>query len=112
MNFIRDTNGKVINRCQNLRAIRSYVNKHAVKAIYIDQVGQYEGQLSILFVNGSSFQTNFADYNILLRYVSMWKNLRGCVVKLGEKEVKLTHNNSLVDYQIDYTSLKKRLVNR
>lgn len=104
MNFIRDVNGNVLHRCQNLRAIRSYVNKHAVKAISIDQVGEREGQLSILFVNGSSFQTNFADYNILLRYVSMWKNLRGCVVKLGNKEVKLTHNNSLFAYQIEYAT--------
>ena len=74
---ILDSNGNVKSQSKNLRGIRAHCSKNVAKIIDISPVGNGEGQLSILFDNGDSFQCNFADWDVLVTSVRNWRNLYG-----------------------------------
>jgi hypothetical protein len=91
---IRDRDGNVIQRSRNLRGIREYVGKNIIKTVAVDRVGQGEGQLSILFENGSSFQTNFASFSVLCWFVRGWRNAYGAPLLVnGEECGTVRYNN-------------------
>ena len=77
---IRDCDGKVIRTSRNLAGIRRYVANPggpAIKRLQIDQIGGGEGKLSILFEDGSRYETYFADFTVLASWVYRWRNVRG-----------------------------------
>jgi hypothetical protein len=79
---IRDCNGYPIHRSRNLAGIRRYVGgRHApaIKKLSIGRIGTngMEGKMLILFDDGSSFETNFVSYRVLLRFVQRWRNVHG-----------------------------------
>lgn len=82
---ILDKNGKVIQTSHNLAGIRKYVSNHLIKWLDICPIGENgsEGQLSILFDDGASFQTNFADFGVLKNFVRNWRNVYGAVLTIG-----------------------------
>ena len=81
---IRDREGAIISKSRNLRGIREYVGRNLVKVVDATEVGaRGEGQLSILFENGDSFQTNFASYAVLLESLSNWRNMYGAPLTIG-----------------------------
>lgn len=88
MNVIRDRDrdGKVIHKSRNLRGIRVYVRLCRVKAIDITQFTTPDGKLSILFVDGSSYETNFASFNVLKGFVARWKNVRGAPLTVNGED--------------------------
>lgn len=77
MNVIRDRNGNIIQRSQNLAGIRRYVGKHAVKVLSITGLQYEAGKLCILFENGASYETNFASFDVLRDFVARWRNVYG-----------------------------------
>jgi hypothetical protein len=80
---IRDQSGKVIGRSRNLRGIRAYVGKHIVKVCAIDQIGQWEGKLLVLFESGASCETNFASWTVLKMFVRNWRNMWGAPLRVN-----------------------------
>lgn len=82
---ILDKNGNVIQTSRNLAGIRKYVSSHLIKWLDICPIGENgsEGQLSILFDDGASFQTNFASYSVLKNFVRNWRNVYGAVLTIG-----------------------------
>jgi hypothetical protein len=82
---IRDRHGNPIHRSRNLAGIRRYVagctryqHNQIIKTLAIDAIGMgWEGKLSIVFDDGSSYETNFASYFVLLGFVKRWRNVRG-----------------------------------
>lgn len=83
MNHIRDTNGEIISSSKNLAGIRRYVSSHLIKILDISKVGQFEGQLSILFEDKSSYQTNFASFEVLRNFVRRWRNVYGAPLRVN-----------------------------
>ncbi len=75
MLVIRDSNGNVISRSRNLRGIREYVGKNLIKLVAIHKLPDGAGKLSILFDNGATFETSFADFIVLCWSVRNWRNL-------------------------------------
>lgn len=109
MEVILDRNGNVIQRSQNLAGIRRYVGKRggpAIKILSIGAIGKYaetrpdiaEGKLCILFVDGSSFETNFASYTVLKDFVRRWRNVYGAplVVEGADCGTVRYHNPALI----------------
>lgn len=94
---IRDAEGNIISQSKNLRGIRQYVSKHEVKVVSIDEIANGEGKLCILFVNGSSFECNFASFRVLKQSILNWRNLYGYrIIINGNRAGLICHaNNSL-----------------
>jgi hypothetical protein len=91
MNVIRDRDGNVIRKSRNLRGIRRYVAEFgapAIKTLAIDPTGEkgLDGKLSILFADGSSYETNFASYSVLCEWVRRWRNVHGAPLLVGGKD--------------------------
>jgi hypothetical protein len=87
MEVIRDRDGKVISQSQNLAGIRRFVTKKdapTIKVIAIDRIGEknLEGKLMILFENGDNYETNFASFTVLCRFVSQWRSVRGSPLRI------------------------------
>jgi hypothetical protein len=78
MEYIRDADGHIIKRSNNLRGIREYVGHNIIRVLSIDRIGQWEGKLCILFENGASYETNFACFDVLKGFVQRWRNVAGC----------------------------------
>jgi hypothetical protein len=92
--YIRNRDGEVIQSSRNLAGIRRYVGKHIIKQLDIFPLGSGEGQLSILFESGNSFQTNFVSYTVLKEFVRNWRNCYGCPFSIGgEDKGKLAFDN-------------------
>ena len=81
--IIRNKVGNPISRSRNLRGIRSYVGKHIIKVLAIDAISKSEGKLMILFENGNSFETNFADFKVLKESVRNWRNTYGAPLRVN-----------------------------
>lgn len=94
---IRDRDGNVIQRSRNLAGIRRYVGgRYAplIKTLAVDRIGQWEGQLSILFDDGTSFQAPFASFEVLCDFVRRWKNVHGApLMVVGERKGVVTKNH-------------------
>lgn len=89
MPVIRNKNGDIIQRSQNLRGIRAFVGKNIIKVLSIDAIGGEpcretlrEGKLCILFENGDSFETNFASLSVLKGWVARWRNAWGAPLRV------------------------------
>lgn len=78
---IRDAEGHIIQRSRNLAGIRRYVSAHSIKALALDRLSDSAahpaGKLCILFSDGSSFETNFASFQVLQNFVRNWRNVYG-----------------------------------
>lgn len=84
METIRDKNGDIIQQSRNLAGIRRYVGKNLIKTLDVCLLdGEGTGQLSILFDNACSFQTNFASYQILCNFVRNWRNVYGAPLSIN-----------------------------
>lgn len=83
MKAILDKDGKPIQRSKNLRGIRQYVGRNIIKVLAIDRTANGEGELSILFENGCSFETNFADFHVLAAWVQRWRNAWGAPLRIN-----------------------------
>lgn len=77
MQVIRDENGKIIRRSQNLRGVRTHAQARRAVAVSIDKIGSGEGKLCVLFANRDSFETNFASFNVLKGWVRRWRAVYG-----------------------------------
>ena len=77
METIRDRDGNAVQRSRNLAGIRRYVSTHIIERLAVDMTSNGCGMLSILFDNGCSFQTSFADYSGLTDLVRRWRNVLG-----------------------------------
>lgn len=88
METIRDKNGNAIQTSRNLAGIRRYVGIHLIKWLDICPIGENgsEGQLSILFDDNSSFQTNFASFGVLKNFVRNWRNVYGAPLLIGGEQ--------------------------
>jgi hypothetical protein len=90
MPSIRDKNGNAISTSKNLAGIRKYVGGYMppfIKTLDVSEIGDYEGKLSILFDNGNSYETNFESYNVLINFVSRWRNVHGAPLTLNGQNV-------------------------
>jgi len=87
MEQILDRDGNVIQTSRNLAGIRRYVGTHLIKKLDVCQIGQWEGQLSILFDDGASYQTNFASFAVLFDFVRRWRNVYGAPFSVNGKDV-------------------------
>ena len=67
---VRDMHGNIIRRSRNLAGIRAHAARHAIKKIGVSRNldGSGGGRLCVLFVNGDSYETNFADYGVMCRH--------------------------------------------
>lgn len=76
---IRDKDGNIIQRSRNLAGIRRYTAHSIIKTLDVSHIGDklLDGQLSILFNNGDTFQTNFASFAVLCGWVERWRNAHG-----------------------------------
>lgn len=83
---IRDKFGLPVSQSHNLRGIRRAASKDSVVKVDICKVYDSEGQLSILFENGNSFQCNFASFAVLAGTVRRWKNLWGSILSINGME--------------------------
>lgn len=87
MEVIRGPDGKVVSQSQNLRGIRRYIGCHTVSKLDVSQIGDgTEGQLSILFENGNSFQTEFGAWSVLKHFVRHWRNVYGTPLSVNGKD--------------------------
>jgi hypothetical protein len=78
--LIRDRDGSIIGRSRNLAGIRKYVGGRSapiIKILDVSHVGQWDGMLSIMFEDGTSFQTEFASYSVMVDFVRRWRNVHG-----------------------------------
>ena len=86
---IRDAHGTVIQRSRNLQGIHRYAKGRMVRMVDVSRIGevikgiQWEGKLSILFHDGSSFETNFGSFSVLCQHVSQWRNLYGAPLSIN-----------------------------
>jgi len=101
MEVILDQDGKVIQRSRNLAGIRRYVGKHIIDKLSINTIGDSsypEGKLSILFANKSSFETNFASFEVLKEMVRNWRNVYGAPLLVnGQDQGKVQHSNPALE---------------
>jgi hypothetical protein len=99
--FIRDTDGKIIQKSRNLAGIRRYVSNHVIKVLSISPIGNEkypEGKLLILFEDRSSFETNFASYHVLRNMVRNWRNVYGSpLVVAGQDCGKVEFKNPFLN---------------
>lgn len=97
MEVIRDKSGRIIQRSRNLRGIHEYVGKNLIKVLSISETGvagYLSGKLCILFDNGASYETNFADFNVLQDCVRRWRNVYGAPLMVNGKDCgKVEYNN-------------------
>jgi hypothetical protein len=77
MEVIRNADGAIIQRSSNLAGIRRYSGRHLIKTLAIDRDGEWGGKLSILFDDKSSFETQFASFDVLREFVRRWRNVHG-----------------------------------
>jgi hypothetical protein len=75
----------IVNRSRNLAGVRRYVRTHAIAELHIAQraLGQTGGWLYLVFQNGASFQTTFADYRVLAGFVLRWRAVYGTELWIG-----------------------------
>lgn len=69
--------GKIVNRSRNLAGIYRYARTHSVAFVTIQKEEDGRGSLKIVFDNGSIFHTLYADYSVMIEYVSRWRSLQG-----------------------------------
>lgn len=103
MNVIRNADGEVIRQSRNLRGIREYMGHNRVKVMSIDPMRQPTlasltdtsgGKLCILFVDGSSFEANFASYTVLRDWVRRRRNAYGSTLRVaGEDAGTVSYRN-------------------
>lgn len=89
MEEVKDKDGNVIRRSRNLRGIRDHVADYLVNTLDVSRLSDGGGRLSVTFVNGDSYETNFADFKVLCLLVRGWRNVCG---------VLLTINGAPADY--------------
>lgn len=63
-------NGKTVARSKNLRGVITYAGKHLIENVSIHQKTNGGGQYHITFSNGAAVEGNFADYSVLLDWIS------------------------------------------
>ncbi len=99
MENILNRKGEVISRSRNLAGIRRYVGNHIIKVLSVSRIGNGdEGKLCILFEDGSSFETNFADFGVLCGFVRRWRNVRGApLVFCGDKAGVVRRDHALLE---------------
>lgn len=92
MEMMYDVNGKVVGRSRNLRMIVRAFGQYIIKAIKADKIGNGEGKLLVLFENGYNYETNFADFGVLVDFLHNRRNLRGVVAQIDGKDTVLGRN--------------------
>ncbi len=93
MMFVLDRDSNVINKSKNLAGVRRYMalTRSPVKHIDLSHIGQSEGQLSILWENNASFQTNFASFTVMQNFVDRWRNAWGAPLSIDGLIVGTVH---------------------
>jgi hypothetical protein len=94
---IRDRDGNVIIQSRNLAGIRRYVGGHTpplIKVLDVSEIGDTEGKLCILFVNGCSFETNFVSYSVLKGFISRWRNVYGSPLTVNGQPAGVISNRN------------------
>lgn len=89
MECIRDKDGNVIRRSRNLAGIRRYVGglrPPIVVKLCVDDLAEQGAKLSMLFDDGSNYETNFASFQVLKEFVRRWKNVHGAPLLVNGKE--------------------------
>lgn len=100
MEIIYDEFGNPIKRSKNLRGIREYVSKNSLFVISIDHLKSGEGNLWILFDDGSFYQTKFADFSVLKNFVRRWKNVYGTPLLINGIDVgEVSYDNVMLFWQ-------------
>lgn len=90
---IRNKKGDVISTSRNLAGLVRKFGREPVKVIGISPIVD-GGKLMVLFRNGDSCETNFADYNVLCHWLGNRRNLRGVpLVIRGQKWGKIGPDN-------------------
>lgn len=87
-NIIRNSDGEIISKTTNLRAIHRYAGKNLAKLVEIvrkadNGISQREGLLTIRFENDSLFSCEFASYEVLKYHLRCWRNLYGTRLYIG-----------------------------
>jgi hypothetical protein len=95
---IKDSQGNVIRRSNNLAGIRRYVSRNGITLLTIAQLpadtkevysvhgGRAEGKLTIEFDNGATYETCFADFSVLRDFVRKWRNAYGALLQVNGKD--------------------------
>lgn len=92
---IRDVDGNIVKQSHNLRGIREYVSTHLISTLSIERIAHGEGKLCILFDDGESYETNFADFAVLRDFVRRWRNVYGAPLLVdGVNAGKVDYRNS------------------
>lgn len=86
---IRDRGGNVIRRSRNLRGIREHVSGRLVKGLSVDRIGAHEGRLCVLCEDGTSYETTFASFGVLVDFVRRWRNVYGAPLYTGGRPAGL-----------------------
>lgn len=81
---ILDKNGKKIRFGKNLRVITRHItenNKYhklnLIKKIVLNKINNGGGKLLILWENGDSVETNFADYSVMENWAKNKRQFKG-----------------------------------
>lgn len=99
---IRDKDGCVIQRSQNLAGIHRYVSNHIIKVLSVDEIAEGEGKLCILFDNGASYETNFASFVVLKMHVRQWRNVYGAPLLVNGKDCgKVSYKNEALQDDVE-----------
>lgn len=100
LNVIRNQDGRVIRSSRSQRGIREYVGSHSIKTLAINELADSSGKLCILFVNGSSFEMNWASFDVLRSSLLRWRNCYDAPLLVnGNAAGKVSKDNeTLINY--------------
>lgn len=65
-----------ISKSKNLAQLRRHAGKWEVETVEIVERSNGSGLLRVLFKNGDSCKTDFADFTVLRGWVKRWRNVR------------------------------------
>jgi hypothetical protein len=74
---IQNKEGATIHTSQNLRGLLEHMRRELVMEIHIRPLATGGGRISVLFSNGDSCATDFADYGVLCHWVISRKWFQG-----------------------------------
>jgi len=74
---IQNPTGQTIRTSRNLRGLLEHMRRELVLEVHIRPLAIGGGRLSVIFVNGDSCATEFADYAVLRHWVARRKWFQG-----------------------------------
>lgn len=94
METIYNKDGKPVRTSQNLRGIRTHINKNLVSIVEITYLDGGEGKFKVLFDNGDNYETIWASFDCLRWSLKNWRGLYGASLTInGRRTGAVKHDN-------------------